>query len=185
MIDPFGRHISYLRVSVTDRCDFRCVYCMSEHMTFLPKADVLTLEETRAAVRAPSCAKGVERIRITGGEPLVRRNVMSLFDRLGARASASGLEGTDADDQRQPACAFCARSARCGRQADQCLARHARCGEIPRHHPLGRAVQGAWRHRCGAGRRPRRQDQHGRAEGRQRGRDRRSCSNGRMGAAWT
>ncbi len=83
MIDPFGRRISYLRLSVTDRCDFRCVYCMAEHMTFLPKAAVLSLEELErlacAFVRA-----GVERIRLTGGEPLVRRNVIQLVERLGS-----------------------------------------------------------------------------------------------------
>jgi len=84
MIDPFGRHITYLRVSVTDRCDFRCVYCMAEHQTFLPKAEVLTLEEIERLAGA-FIGKGVERIRITGGEPLVRRNVMSLFEKLGAR----------------------------------------------------------------------------------------------------
>jgi cyclic pyranopterin phosphate synthase len=84
MIDPFGRHISYLRVSVTDRCDFRCVYCMSEHMSFLPKPELLTLEELER-VSAAFIRKGVERIRITGGEPLVRRNVMSLIEALGAR----------------------------------------------------------------------------------------------------
>jgi cyclic pyranopterin phosphate synthase len=84
MIDPFGRHITYLRVSVTDRCDFRCVYCMSEHMTFLPKKDVLTLEELERLCSA-FVRQGVERIRITGGEPLVRRNVMSLFEGLGSR----------------------------------------------------------------------------------------------------
>jgi cyclic pyranopterin phosphate synthase len=84
MIDPFGRHISYLRVSVTDRCDFRCVYCMSEHMTFLPKAELLSLEELERLCAA-FIAKGVERLRITGGEPLVRRGVMSLIERLGAR----------------------------------------------------------------------------------------------------
>jgi cyclic pyranopterin phosphate synthase len=84
MIDPFGRNISYLRVSVTDRCDFRCVYCMAEHMTFLPKADILTLEELDRLCGA-FIAKGVERLRITGGEPLVRRDVMRLFDNLGAR----------------------------------------------------------------------------------------------------
>ena len=78
MIDPFGRHITYLRLSVTDRCDFRCVYCMAEHMTFLPKAELLTLEELERLSMA-FVAKGVERLRITGGEPLVRRNVMSLF----------------------------------------------------------------------------------------------------------
>ena len=91
MIDPFGRHISYLRISVTDRCDFRCVYCMSEHMTFLPKADVLTLEEIERLSMA-FVRKGVERLRITGGEPLVRRNVMSLFDRLGSQIGKSNLK---------------------------------------------------------------------------------------------
>ncbi len=91
MIDPFGRHISYLRVSVTDRCDFRCVYCMSEHMTFLPKADLLTLEEMERLCGV-FIAKGVERIRLTGGEPLVRRNVMSLVEKLGARIGAGGLK---------------------------------------------------------------------------------------------
>jgi cyclic pyranopterin phosphate synthase len=91
MIDPFGRHITYLRLSVTDRCDFRCVYCMAEHMTFLPKAEVLTLEELERLSMA-FVAKGVERLRITGGEPLVRRNVMSLFDRLGAQIGKTNLK---------------------------------------------------------------------------------------------
>jgi len=84
MIDPFGRKITYLRVSVTDRCDFRCVYCMAEHMEFLPKAELLTLEELERLCGA-FIAKGVERIRITGGEPLVRRDVMRLFENLGRR----------------------------------------------------------------------------------------------------
>jgi cyclic pyranopterin phosphate synthase len=91
MIDPFGRHISYLRLSVTDRCDFRCVYCMTEHMTFLPKAELLSLEELER-LSVAFVAKGVERLRITGGEPLVRRNVMWLFDRLGAKIGASNLK---------------------------------------------------------------------------------------------
>src|SRR5215469_9097517 len=82
MIDPFGRKITYLRVSVTDRCDFRCVYCMPEHMTFVPRAELLTLEELERLCRA-FIAKGVERLRLTGGEPLVRRDVMRLFERLG------------------------------------------------------------------------------------------------------
>ena len=90
MLDPFGRHITYLRVSVTDRCDFRCVYCMPEHMSFLPKKEVLTLEELERLCTA-FIRKGVERIRITGGEPLVRRNVMTLIERLGARIG-SGLK---------------------------------------------------------------------------------------------
>lgn len=84
MIDPFGRAISYLRVSVTDRCDLRCVYCMAEDMRFLPKAEVLTLEELDRLCGA-FIRLGVQKIRITGGEPLVRRDVATLFRRLGAR----------------------------------------------------------------------------------------------------
>jgi GTP 3',8-cyclase len=84
MIDPFGRRITYLRVSVTDRCDFRCVYCMPEHMRFVPRSDLLTLEEVERLCGA-FVRKGVQRLRITGGEPLVRRDVMRLFERLGAR----------------------------------------------------------------------------------------------------
>src|SRR5271163_194448 len=91
MIDPFGRHIQYLRVSVTDRCDFRCVYCMSEHMSFLPKRELLSLEEIERLC-AVFIHKGVKRIRVTGGEPLVRRNVMSLLEGLGARIGAGGLD---------------------------------------------------------------------------------------------
>jgi len=90
MIDPFGRRVSYLRVSVTDRCDLRCVYCMSEEMTFLPKADLLTLEELDRLCGA-FVDKGVKKIRITGGEPLVRRGIMTLFRSLGRRLG-SGLE---------------------------------------------------------------------------------------------
>src|SRR4051794_24253240 len=78
MVDPFGRTIRYLRVSVTDRCDLRCFYCMSEDMTFLPKADLLTLEELDRLCSA-FIAKGVRKIRLTGGEPLVRRGIMTLF----------------------------------------------------------------------------------------------------------
>ena len=90
MIDPFGRDISYLRVSVTDRCDLRCVYCMAEDMTFLPKADVLSLEELERLCVA-FIGQGVVKLRITGGEPLVRRDVMTLFRRLGERIG-HGLE---------------------------------------------------------------------------------------------
>ena len=81
MIDPFGRAITYLRVSVTDRCDFRCVYCMAENMTFLPKADLLTLEELDRLCSA-FVAKGVRKLRLTGGEPLVRRGIMTLVRSL-------------------------------------------------------------------------------------------------------
>src|SRR5216110_437748 len=88
MVDPFVRTISYLRVSVTDRCDLRCLYCMSEDMTFLPKADLLTLEELDRLCSA-FIAKGVRKLRLTGGEPLVPRNVMSLVRSL-SRHLASG-----------------------------------------------------------------------------------------------
>lgn len=91
MIDPFGRHVSYLRVSVTDRCDLRCVYCMAEDMSFLPKNDVLSLEELERLCTA-FVRKGVRKIRLTGGEPLVRRNVMSLIDGLGALVKDGQLD---------------------------------------------------------------------------------------------
>jgi cyclic pyranopterin phosphate synthase len=91
MIDPFGRKVSYLRVSVTDRCDLRCVYCMAEDMTFLPKAEVLTLEELDRLCGA-FIALGTEKIRLTGGEPLVRKNVISLFRSLGSRIGDGGLK---------------------------------------------------------------------------------------------
>nr|WP_210318804.1 GTP 3',8-cyclase MoaA [Rhizobium paranaense] len=91
MIDPFGRAVTYLRVSVTDRCDFRCTYCMAEHMTFLPKKDLLTLEELNRLCSA-FIAKGVRKIRLTGGEPLVRKNIMFLVRELGKRVQNGGLE---------------------------------------------------------------------------------------------
>ena len=90
MTDPFGRSISYLRVSVTDRCDLRCFYCMSEDMTFLPKADLLTLEELDRLCSA-FIAKGVRKLRLTGGEPLVRRNVMSLIRSLSRHLHSGAL----------------------------------------------------------------------------------------------
>src|SRR6201987_5795590 len=90
MTDPFGRTIKYLRVSVTDRCDLRCFYCMSEDMTFLPKADLLTLEELDRLCSA-FIAKGVRKLRLTGGEPLVRRNVMSLVRSLSRHLKGGAL----------------------------------------------------------------------------------------------
>jgi cyclic pyranopterin phosphate synthase len=90
LTDPFGRTIRYLRVSVTDRCDLRCVYCMSPDMTFLPKAEVLTLEEIDRLCTA-FVRRGVEKLRITGGEPLVRRDVLSLFQSLGRHLATGAL----------------------------------------------------------------------------------------------
>ena len=91
LIDPFDRAISYLRVSVTDRCDFRCVYCMSENMSFLPKTEVLTLEELDQVCTA-FVKLGVRKLRLTGGEPLVRRNIMRLVQRLGRHLNTGALD---------------------------------------------------------------------------------------------
>ena len=91
LVDGFGRAVTYLRVSVTDRCDLRCVYCMAEHMTFLPKAQVLTLEELERLASA-FIDLGVRKIRITGGEPLVRKGVMGLFSALSHRLATGDLD---------------------------------------------------------------------------------------------
>ena len=91
LIDPFGRHVSYLRVSVTDRCDFRCTYCMAEDMVFLPKKDLLTLEELDRLCTA-FIEKGVEKLRLTGGEPLVRKNIMHLIRSLSRHLESGALK---------------------------------------------------------------------------------------------
>jgi len=91
MIDPFGRAVTYLRVSVTDRCDFRCVYCMAEDMTFLPKKEILTLEELDRVCSA-FVRQGVKKLRMTGGEPLVRRDIMKLFRSLSRHLESGALE---------------------------------------------------------------------------------------------
>jgi cyclic pyranopterin phosphate synthase len=91
LVDPFARAITYLRVSVTDRCDFRCVYCMAEDMTFLPKVEVLSLEELDRLCSA-FIGLGVRKLRLTGGEPLVRRNVMSLIRALGRHLDSGALD---------------------------------------------------------------------------------------------
>ena len=91
LIDPFARAITYLRVSVTDRCDFRCAYCMAEDMTFLPKAEILTLEELDRLCSA-FVKRGVRKLRLTGGEPLVRRNILWLVRRLGRHLEAGALD---------------------------------------------------------------------------------------------
>ena len=90
LIDPFGREINYLRVSVTDRCDFRCTYCMSENMTFLPKKDILSLEELEIICNA-FIKLGTKKIRLTGGEPLVRKGILNLIENLGKKVG-NGLD---------------------------------------------------------------------------------------------
>jgi len=91
LVDPFQRAITYLRVSVTDRCDFRCVYCMAEHMEFLPKKELLTLEELDRLCSA-FVRLGVRKLRITGGEPLVRRNILWFFERMGRHLESGALD---------------------------------------------------------------------------------------------
>jgi len=91
LVDPFGRAITYLRISVTDRCDFRCVYCMSEDMTFLPKSEVLSLEEIERLASA-FIRRGTRKIRLTGGEPLVRRGIIDLVRSLGRHVASGALE---------------------------------------------------------------------------------------------
>ena len=91
MIDPFGRKIAYLRVSVTDRCDLRCVYCMAEDMTFLPKSEILSLEELDRVCSA-FVSLGVRKLRLTGGEPLVRRDIMTLFKSLSRHLKSGALD---------------------------------------------------------------------------------------------
>ncbi len=91
LIDPFQRAISYLRVSVTDRCDFRCTYCMAEHMTFLPKADLLTLEELDRLC-STFVRMGVQKLRITGGEPLVRKGILTFFEAMSRHLKTGALQ---------------------------------------------------------------------------------------------
>ncbi|GLQ55142.1 GTP 3',8-cyclase MoaA [Devosia nitrariae] len=91
LADRYGRHVTYLRISVTDRCDFRCVYCMAENMTFLPKREVLSFEEIETIAEA-FIARGVTKLRLTGGEPLVRRDIMELVASLGRQLRGGGLE---------------------------------------------------------------------------------------------
>ena len=91
LVDPFGRQVSYLRVSVTDRCDFRCEYCMAEDMTFLPKSEVLSLEELDRLCSA-FVRKGVRKLRLSGGEPLVRKDIMLLIRKLGRHISNGDLD---------------------------------------------------------------------------------------------
>ncbi len=113
LVDPFGRTISYLRVSVTDRCDFRCVYCMSEHMQFLPRRDLLTLEELDRLCSA-FVARGTKRLRITGGEPLVRHDVMKLFRALSRHLVSGALEELTLTTNGSQLARFAAELADCG-----------------------------------------------------------------------
>lgn len=113
LVDPFGRGITYLRVSVTDRCDFRCVYCMSEDMAFLPKRDLLTLEELDRICSA-FVEDGVRKLRITGGEPLVRRDIMNLFRSLSRHLDTGALDELTLTTNGSQLARFAAELAACG-----------------------------------------------------------------------
>ena len=113
LVDPFGRAITYVRVSVTDRCDFRCVYCMAEDMTFLPKKDVLSLEELDRLCSA-FIAKGVRKLRLTGGEPLVRKNIMSLVRSLSRHVTSGDLDDLTLTTNGSQLARFAAELADCG-----------------------------------------------------------------------
>jgi cyclic pyranopterin phosphate synthase len=113
LVDPFGRHVNYIRVSVTDRCDFRCVYCMAEDMDFLPKRDLLTLEELDRLCSA-FVARGTRKIRLTGGEPLVRRNVMGLIRNLSRHLDSGALEELTLTTNGSQLTKYAAELAACG-----------------------------------------------------------------------
>ncbi|TIW00494.1 MAG: GTP 3',8-cyclase MoaA, partial [Mesorhizobium sp.] len=113
MIDPFGRTISYLRISVTDRCDFRCTYCMAEDMTFLPKKDLLSLEELDRLCTV-FIEKGVKKLRLTGGEPLVRKNIMHLVRQLSRHLESGALEELTLTTNGSQLSRFAAELADCG-----------------------------------------------------------------------
>jgi cyclic pyranopterin phosphate synthase len=144
MIDPFGRAVTYLRVSVTDRCDFRCTYCMAEDMTFLPKKDLLSLEELDRLCTV-FVEKGVRKLRLTGGEPLVRKNIMHLIRQLSRHLASGALEELTLTTNGSQLHRFADELADCGVQRinvslDTLDADKFR--EITRWGDLGRVMQG-------------------------------------------
>ena len=152
LVDPFARAITYLRVSVTDRCDFRCVYCMSEHMTLPPKADLFEPGGTRPAVQRLRCQgraqAAPDRRRAAGAARNHDAGQIAVAPYREWRAGRA-----DTHHQCLTAVALRLRTQGVRRRAHQRLARHARSRQVPRHHPLGRTRQGAGGRRCRAGRR--------------------------------
>jgi cyclic pyranopterin phosphate synthase len=144
LIDPFRRAITYLRVSVTDRCDFRCAYCMAEHMTFLPKADLLTLEELDRLSSA-FVALGVKKLRITGGEPLVRKNIMEYFRAMSRHLATGALDELTLTTNGSQLRRYAAELAACGvRRVNVSLDTldAAKFAEITRWGRLGQVLDG-------------------------------------------
>jgi len=144
LVDPFGRAITYLRVSVTDRCDFRCVYCMSEQMQFLPKRDLLTLEELDRLCTA-FVERGTRKLRITGGEPLVRRDIMGLFRSVSRHLKTGALHELTLTTNGSQLARFATELADCGvRRVNVSLDTldAAKFGVITRWGDFGKVVQG-------------------------------------------
>ena len=178
LTDPFGRAISYLRLSVTDRCDCRCVYCMPERMQFLPKRDVLSLEEL-GRLGSAFVRLGVRKIRLTGGEPLVRRDVMALIRLLSRHLRDGGLDELTLTTNASQLARYAGDLAACGvKRINVSLDTldPEKFRAISRRGDLARVMAGLERRRRG---RAQGQDQHRRAERRQRRRSRRTR---RMGA---
>ncbi|WP_040304381.1 GTP 3',8-cyclase MoaA [Ahrensia sp. R2A130] len=144
MIDPFGRTVDYLRVSVTDRCDFRCVYCMAEDMTFLPKRDLLTLEELDRMCSA-FVDKGVRKLRLTGGEPLVRKGIMGLFRSLSRHRTSGALDELTLTTNGSQLAKYASELVDCGVERVNVsidTLDHAKFREITRWGDLGRVMEG-------------------------------------------
>ncbi len=169
LVDAFNRRISYLRLSVTDRCDLRCTYCMPEAMQFLPRKDVLSLEELHKLALA-FIDRGITKIRLTGGEPLVRRDMIELVRAVG-RKLGDGLDELTLTTNGTQLEKFAADLFAAGRAADQRLARHDGRRAVPAAEPPRPAGAGAARDRRGEGGRAQGQAQHRGAQGPQRGGD--------------
>ena len=133
---PLARHVTYLRVSVTDRCDFRCVYCMAEDMTFLPKRDLLSIEELERLCDA-FIEKGVKKLRLTGGEPLVRKGIMTLVESLGRHLRSGALEELTLTTNGSQLAKHAARTGGPWRAPHQRLGRYAGRREVQGRSPAG------------------------------------------------
>ena len=165
MSDSHGRRIDYVRMSVTDRCDLRCRYCMSDRMQFLPRRDLMTLEEI-AQLADGFIARGVRRIRLTGGEPLVRRGIADLVRTIGARLG-SGARGAYTYHEWHPPRAVRWLTIRERRAARKRQSRQPASGNVQSHHARGRPFGSPARDRRCHRRWNNNQDQHGRLGGRQ------------------
>ena len=182
MIDPFGRTINYLRLSVTDRCDLRCIYCMPERMAFLPRADLLSLDELDR-LAAAFIRKGVRKLRLTGGEPLVRKDVMALVASLSRFLRAGALDELTLTTNGTRLAHHAEDLARAGIRRINVSLDSLDPEIYARITRGGRLAKVDRRDRRRARRRPRGQAQRGRAARRQSARARRAWPNGRMRGA--